>query len=70
LKTSTQRIISIPGLSKMAEKNVPKGTQFISDIKYISTQPAAPAAFATGQDCGVPLTNVSAHPNTPTQSIN
>uniref|UniRef100_A0A8H7K6E0 sphingolipid C(9)-methyltransferase n=1 Tax=Bionectria ochroleuca TaxID=29856 RepID=A0A8H7K6E0_BIOOC len=47
----------------MAEKNVPKGTQFISDIKYISTPPAAPAAFATGQDCGVPLTNSAAIPN-------
>jgi cyclopropane-fatty-acyl-phospholipid synthase len=36
-----------------------KGAELTSDIEFIKTPAAKPAEFATGEDCGIPLTNVS-----------
>lgn len=36
-----------------------KGAELTSDIDFIKTPAAKPAEFATGEDCGIPLTNVS-----------
>jgi hypothetical protein len=36
-----------------------KGAELTSDIDFIKTPAAKPAQFGTGEDCGIPLTNVS-----------
>ncbi|KAJ5379540.1 Sphingolipid C9-methyltransferase 1 [Penicillium cosmopolitanum] len=42
-----------------------KGAELTSDIDFIKTPAAKPAEFATGEDCGIPLTNSAAIHNAP-----
>lgn len=36
--------------------------ELASDITFIETPPAKPSTFETGEDCGVPVTDVSLLP--------
>lgn len=36
-----------------------KGAELSDDIHFIQTPPTKPSQFDTGEDCGIPLTNVS-----------
>lgn len=40
-----------------------QGAELEGDITFISTPAAQPSKFATGEDCGVKITNVSIDPS-------